>query len=85
MASVIYALCALTSVCCAVLLVRQWQRSGARLLMWTALGFSGLAVNNILLFVDRVVLDDKDLLIVRDASALAALSVLLFGLIWESR
>ena len=85
MAGVIYALCALTSIGCAVLLIRSWRRSRVRLLMWTALGFTGLAVNNVLLFVDRVVVPDHDLNLLRDVSALVAVSVLLFGLIWESR
>ena len=85
MAAVIYALCALTSIGCALLLIRSWRSSRVRLLMWTALGFTGLAVNNVLLFVDRVVVPDHDLLVLRDVSALVAISVLLFGLIWESR
>lgn len=85
MASLVYFLCALTSVGCAALLVRQWRRRHVRLLMWSALGFTGLAINNVLLFVDHVLVPDSDLLVLRDVSGLAALSVLLFGLIWESR
>ncbi len=67
------------------LLLRRWWRTRVRLLMWSALGFACLAVNNVLLFVDRVLVPDRDLLILRDVSGLAALTVLLFGLIWESR
>lgn len=85
MAGVVYFLCAATSVLCAGLLLAQWKRSPARLLMWVALGFVGLAVNNLLLFADRVVVQDVDLQAARDISGLAAVSVLLFGLIWESR
>ena len=85
MAAVVYFLCALTSVACAALLVRSWRRSPVRLLMWVALGFVGLALNNVILFVDRVVAKDTDLHTLRDLSGLAAVSVLLFGLIWESR
>lgn len=85
MASAVYFLCAGTSVLCAVLLVRSWLRTRQRLLMWSAVGFTGLGVNNVLLYVDRVVVPNRDLLLLRDASALAAVSVLLFGLIWESR
>ena len=85
MASLIYALCALTSIGCAVLLTRSWRRSRLRLLMWTALGFAGLALNNVMLFVDQVVVPGHDLALLRDVSALVAVSVLLFGLIWESR
>jgi hypothetical protein len=85
MATLVYFLCAATSIGCAVLLMRSWRRSRIRLLLWSALGFTGLAVNNVLLFVDRVLVQDTDLLMLRDLSGLAALAVLLFGLIWESR
>lgn len=85
MATAVYLMCALTSSGCAVLLIRAWLRSRVRLVMWTGLGFIGLALNNLLLFLDRAVLTDRDLLLLRDATGLAAVSVLLFGLIWESR
>ena len=85
MAGVVYFLCAATSIGCAVLLVRSWRRSRVRLLMWSALGFTGLAANNVLLFVDRIVVPDRDLSLLRDGCGLAGLSILLFGLIWESR
>lgn len=85
MVAVVYFLCALTSVACAVLLVRSWRRSPIRLLMWVALGFIGLAINNVILFVDRVLARDTDLHALRDFSGLVAVTVLLFGLIWESR
>ena len=85
MAGVVYFLCAVTSIGCAVLLVRSWRRSRVRLLMWSALGFIGLAVNNVLLFTDRIIVPDRDLGSLRDAFGLAGLAILLFGLIWESR
>lgn len=85
MATAVYFLCAATSIGCAVLLVRSWQTSKVRLLMWCALGFTGLAINNILLFTDRVLLPDSDLGTLRDASGLAGIGILLGGLIWESR
>lgn len=84
MAAVVYFLCATTSVACAGFLLRAWLRSRVRLLMWSAVGFTGLAVNNVLLFADRVIVPDRDLTLARDISGLAALAVLLFGLIWES-
>ena len=83
-AVVAYVLCALTSLLCAALLVRSWLATRMRLLLWAALCFSGLAVNNVLLLVDRQVFPDVDLSLLRDASGFAAVSVLLFGLIWES-
>jgi hypothetical protein len=81
----VYFLCALTSVVCAGLLIRSWRRSPVRLLMWVALGFAFFAVNNVILFIDQVIARDTDLHLVRDSSGLAAVAVLLFGLIWESR
>lgn len=84
-AVVAYALCAVTSVLCAVLLVRSYLAGRVRLLLWAALCFVGLAVNNLLLVLDLQVLPDVDLSLLRDVSGLLAVSVLLFGLIWESR
>lgn len=85
MATAVYALCALTSIGCAALLIRSWSRSRVRLLMWCALGFAGLALNNTLLFLDRVVLPESDLGLLRDVTGFAGIGVLLLGLIWESR
>jgi hypothetical protein len=85
MATAVYLVCALASIACAVLLAKSWIRSRVRLLMWTALGFAGLAVNNILLFTDRVLVPERDLGVARDITGFAGIAILLFGLIWESR
>lgn len=85
MAEVVYVLCALTSILCAVLLVRSWQRSRARILLWSSLCFVGLAANNLLLLIDLVLVPDVDLSAIRSAAAVGALSVLVIGLIWERR
>lgn len=84
MAPVIYALCALTSLTCAWLLLRAYLRQRHRLLFWSGLCFVGLTVNNVLLVLDRIVFPDVDLSTWRLAAALLALLLLLFGLIWES-
>lgn len=83
MASIVYALCAVTSLVCAGLLWRSYLRHRTQLLFWSSLCFLGLAVNNVLLFVDLVMVPTVDLLLYRSLSALAAVSLLLFGLIWE--
>jgi hypothetical protein len=83
-AGTVYVLCAATSGACALLLWRGWTTTGARLLAWSALCFAGLAVNNLVLFVDKVVAPDVDLSTLRLATALVALVALLGGLIWES-
>lgn len=83
MAEAVYTLCALTSVLCAALLVRSWQRSRARILLWSSLCFVGLAANNVLLLVDLVVVPEVDLSVLRATTALAALTILVVGLMWE--
>jgi hypothetical protein len=85
MAEVVYILCAVTSIVCAALLSIRFARTHMRLLLWTSLCFAGLALNNILLFVDVVVVPAYDLSILRSAIALAAVVLLLVGLIWERR
>ena len=85
MAEAVYLLCALTSTFCAFLQVRSSLRQRTRLLLWSSACFVGLAVNNVLLFVDLVVVPDLDLSIARTASALVAILMLLVGLIWESK
>lgn len=79
----VYLLCLLTSVGCAALLVRSWRRTRTRLLLWSALCFVLLAVNNLLLVVDLMVLPDVNLAPLRYASSLGAVAVLLYGFIWE--
>ena len=79
----VYILCALTSLVCATLLLRGYRRSGARLLFWSGLCFAGLAVNNVILVLDRFVFTQIDLTTLRLATGLAAVLLLLFGLIWE--
>jgi Na+/melibiose symporter-like transporter len=86
MAETVYLLCAATSVACAGLLLRAYLRQRTRLLLWSSLCFGLLGINNILLFVDlSVVPSAVDLSLWRSGTALAGISVLLFGLIWESR
>jgi hypothetical protein len=84
MASVVYLLCALTSLVCALLLLAAYRRQHARLLLWSCLCFGWLALNNALLVVDLVVATDIDLSIVRVSTALAGLLTLLVGLIYDT-
>ena len=85
MAETVYLLCAATSAACAGLLLRAYRRQRTRLLLWSSLCFVFLAVNNALLFVDLSVATGVDLSLWRSITTLAGVSVLLFGLIWESR
>jgi len=84
-ASAVYLLCALASISCLMLLARSWRRTRSRLLLWSALAFVGFALNNLLLFVDLVLLPvEIDLLPLRYSTTLAALGVLLYGFVWEA-
>jgi hypothetical protein len=85
MAEIVYALCALTSIACAFLLLRSYGRTRSRLLLWSGLCFIGLALNNVLLFMDLVVVTGIDLSAGRDLTAFGGTAVLAFGLLWESR
>ncbi len=83
--SLVYLLCMATSMVCLLLLVRAYQRSGVKLLLWGALCFVGLALNNFLLFVDVVLLPTSiDLMPLRHLTSIGAIGVLLYGFIWES-
>lgn len=83
MAHVIYILCALTALACAWLLIRNYRQTRSRLLMWSGLCFLGLSLNNFMRAVVGLVLPEQDFTALRMAVALVALSLLLFGLIWE--
>jgi hypothetical protein len=56
----------------------------ARLLLWSSLSFIGLACNNLLLFVDLVVVPSIDLSLYRSLMSAVSVMVLLLGLIWDS-
>jgi hypothetical protein len=83
-AEAVYLLCAATSIVCGVLLLRGYQISKTRLLFWASLCFLGLAINNVILFVDLIILPEIDLFAWRTVPAVAGM-VILYGLIWESR
>jgi hypothetical protein len=84
MAEAVYLLCALTSLACLALLLRGYLRSRVRLLFWSALCFAGLAANNILLFVDLIVVPASDLSLWRNLAALVGVGTLLYGLITDA-
>ena len=81
---VVYLLCMLTSLSCALLLWRGYRRSHVRLLMWSSLCFAGFALNNALLIVDTRMLPAADLSIWRALPALAGVALLLYGLVWDT-
>lgn len=83
MAGIVYFLCALSAAGCAILLLQSYARSGYRLLLWSGLCFIGLTLNNLLLVLDKIVIPDGDMSLLRSAVALTAMCILLYGLIWD--
>lgn len=84
MAEAVYILGTLVSLACAFLLWRSYRNTGTRLLLWAGLCFVGLALNNVELLVDLYVIGPEvSLAILRSGTTLAALALLLYGLLWE--
>jgi hypothetical protein len=84
-AAAVYILCALTSLACAILLLRAFRARGVRLLLWSGLAFVGFTLGNVMLVVDRVVLGpEMDLAMWRSLPVLAGLAVLIYGLVWDA-
>lgn len=80
----LFLICIAASLTCMGLLFRGWRRTGNRLLFWSALCFVFLAANNLLVFIDIIMLPDIDLRFLRLAASLAAVTVLLWGTLWEA-
>lgn len=82
-ASLVYILCSGTSGLCTWLLFRAYFRTPLRVLLWSAACFLLLTLNNVAVFMDLVVLTRLDLSLVRLAISLAAVSILIFGFVWD--
>jgi hypothetical protein len=85
MPGAVYLLCAATSLFCAVLLFRGYARTGVRLLFWSGLCFAGLMLDNLVLYIDLVVVPDVSLQVWRKLPGLIGIMLLVFGLVWESK
>lgn len=83
MAITIYLLCILTCLACAGLLLAGYRRTGHRLLFWSGWSFVAMTGNNLFLLGDKVLFPDVDLLPARLVTALIAMLLLLYGLIYE--
>ncbi len=84
MAALIYSLCMIAALICACLLLQAFRRGGYRLLLWSGLCFVGLTINNLLLVLDKLVYTNIDFSVWRTSTALVAMSVLLYGLVWDT-
>lgn len=82
MAETVYALCAITSAACAVLLFRAYGRRNVRLLLWAAICFTFLGVQNMLTFLDIIILPTQvDLSALRGFAGVLGVAALLYGII----
>lgn len=84
MRAVAYSLSAITSVLCAILLLRGYFSTKVRLLLWSGLCFLAFFVDNVLLLgAARAPVEAPPIL--SEVPALVGIAVLVFGLIWETR
>jgi hypothetical protein len=84
MGPAVYILGSVTTLACALLLLRGFARTKQHLLLWSGLCFLGLTISNILIFVDLVMFPELDLYLWRLSAAAIAMALLLYGLIWDS-
>ena len=85
MSSVIYFLTCLTTLLCAVLLLRAYARVRRRLLLWSGLCFAALTLTHLFTVADFVVFPSIDFYTYRLATTAVAMVLLLYGLVWESQ
>lgn len=82
-AEIVYVFAFIVALSCAVLLYRGYQRSERRLLLWSSLCFFFLSLENLLLFVDLIIVPDIDMRLVRGLVTLVGMLSLVYGLVWE--
>lgn len=91
MAETVYFLCMLTSLSCAVFLVVGYRRSRTRLLLYACSCFIGLALNNLFLFIDVVVVPKLELTQIHEIDlapwriipALVGIVIFIYGVLEE--
>jgi hypothetical protein len=81
----LFLLAVATSVGCTWLLLRAYARTRVRLLFWASVCFIALSINNVLLFIDVIVLPTQvDLRLFRLGAALVGIACLLYAFVWEA-
>jgi hypothetical protein len=84
MPALVYTLCFLTSAVCAALLLVSYFKNRTRLLLWSAISFICLAINNFFVVGDMILFPDINLLPMRYLAAFAAVCSMIYGFIWET-
>jgi hypothetical protein len=85
MALIVDVLALLTSLVCALLLLRAWRQSRVPLLMWSGLAFVCFTLNNLGLLVDLYLTPGVDLSHLRTVPSLVGVALLLGALIWNAK
>lgn len=80
-----YILACLTTLLCAVLLLRGFFRVRRKLLLWSGLCFTMLTVSNLFKIADLLIFFNTDLYTYRLGSGALAMALLVYGLVWESQ
>ena len=80
----LYSLAILASLACTLLLARGYLERRYSLLLWSAICFGFLTLNNVVLFLDMLVVPNMDLRLWRLIAALAGVLCMLYAFIWEA-
>jgi hypothetical protein len=81
----VYALCAITSLVCFGLLLRQHRRAPSGLALRSSIAFLFFAIANIILFLDLILFPQMDLKIWRNLCNLIGSLILLLALTGEGQ
>lgn len=82
--AIVYFLCGLTSLACAVLLFRSYRSSRSQLAFWTAIAFVFFTINNVFVMADFIVFPTANLYWMRIVPLLLGAVTMIFGLVKES-
>lgn len=80
----VYLLCTATALGSAVLLLRGGLSGGGRLLIWASLCFFAMALNNVLLYANFVLLPNVDITLAARLLTMVGIVLLNIGLIWHT-
>ncbi len=85
MSAALYILTCVTTLLCAVLLLRAYLSVRRKLLLWSSLCFIVLTISNFLKIADLLIFPQTDLYSYRVGTAALAMVLLMYGLVWESQ
>lgn len=83
MAELVYILCILTSLACAVLLLKAFFKNRISLLFWSSICFFFLSISNVMLICDLIIYPNVNLTVWRVLPALLGVSILISRFVWD--